>query len=140
MAVPNVELVQRAIAAGNRRDFAALPEIFAPEIEYRESAEWPDAGVYVGLPAFERYFTRAFDQLGQDYRTDLEGYVDGGDRVFAFLRARGVTDDGATVDLPFFAIYSFRGGRCVLLEGFLDPAQAERTWGEPIGRPRRPAA
>jgi ketosteroid isomerase-like protein len=140
MSTANVKLVRRAVDAANRRDFAALPELFDSDIEYRESPEWPDAGIYVGLPAFERYFMRALEQLGRGYHTDLEGCVESGDRVLAFLRARGVAVNGAPIDVPFFGIYTFREGKCAWLEGFLDPARAEQAWGEPIGHPRQPAA
>jgi ketosteroid isomerase-like protein len=135
----NIERVYKAVDAGNRQDFEALPDIFGADLEYRESPEWPHARVCTGLEAFAEYFSRAFDQMGQGLRTSVEGVIDGGDRVLAFLRTRGSAPDGRSrVDVPFLAIYAFRDGRCVRLEGFLDPAKAEEAWGSPIGHPRQP--
>jgi ketosteroid isomerase-like protein len=132
MSERNVELVHAAAAAWNRRDFSALPELYHPAVELRESPEWPNAGVYRGLEAFERYFRQIHERFGPDVRNHVERCIPDGDRVFAFLHALGKDAEGGEYDLPFYAIYTFSEGRCVRMEGFLDRGRAQDAWGKPI--------
>jgi ketosteroid isomerase-like protein len=127
-----VELVHAAAAAWNRRDFSVLTEIYDPAIELRESPEWPDAGVYRGLEAFERYFRQIDERFGPDLRNEVRRCIADGNRVFAFLHVRGMDEAAGEIDLPFYAIYTFRDGRCTRMERFLDRGRAHEAWGEPI--------
>jgi hypothetical protein len=58
LSVGNADRIRELVAAFNRRDLAAVPVLFARDVEFRESPEWPEAGVYRGLDALAVYFGR----------------------------------------------------------------------------------
>ncbi len=129
----NSALVREAVAAFNRRDFEVIPRIFAENVEFWESPEWPNAGVYRGREAFAGYFSRLISNID-----GLQGEVvstrEAGDRVLAELRTFGNDKQtGQPVELTFTSIYTFNGGKCVRLDGFLDRQRAEEAWRETDG-------
>ena len=48
MSQENVELVRRGYEALARGDFDALFQVLAPDVEMRDAANFPEAGVYKG--------------------------------------------------------------------------------------------
>jgi ketosteroid isomerase-like protein len=99
-------------------------------VEFRESPEWPEAGVYRGLDALAGYFGRLMERV-DGLHGEIEQAVEGGDRVLAYLRASGHdTATGNPVELRFSAIYTFRNGdgKCLKVEGFLDEQAALTAW------------
>ena len=67
MSQENVEVVRRGVEALNARDLDRhYVESFDPEVEWRTSAEDPDAATHRGLQAYKRYLEQwleSFDGL-----------------------------------------------------------------------------
>jgi ketosteroid isomerase-like protein len=110
MLQENVEIVQRSIAAYNRRDFEALRELSHPELEVDWSASRGlEAGVYRGLEqalGFYRGFVDTFEQVD----VEPNRLIKSGDSVVvpntAYVRGR----DGIETVARSALIFEVRGG------------------------------
>jgi ketosteroid isomerase-like protein len=102
----------------------ALP--LDPDVELIEPPEFPEGGRHLGRDAAEQYFRRsraAWEEL------DLipEQFLDAGDRVVAFVRARGIpAGGGPEVEASFADVVTIVEGRLVRIEAYLDRADALR--------------
>jgi ketosteroid isomerase-like protein len=122
------EVVRDLVGAFNRRDFSIVPRLFSDDIEFRESPEWPQAGVYRGLDAFVGYFSRLLANV-DGVQGEVVETVEDGNRVLALLRTSGTDrDTGERSEVSFSAIYTFHGAKCIRLEGFLDRDLALHAW------------
>jgi ketosteroid isomerase-like protein len=131
MSQQNVDAFRAVIEAINERgpDAAIL---FDAEIEFREDPEFPDAQVYRGRDEVVRNFVE-FTASFEYYRFAIEDLRDaGGDRVMAVLReqARGKAS-GLTVDRRSGWVATFRDGKVLSFEIYLDPANALEAVGLP---------
>jgi ketosteroid isomerase-like protein len=112
-------------------DFDSLPSLFHEDMELRESAPWPEPGVYKGLHAFVGYW-RQFAERFEISLGTVDEIFDGGDRVLFYLRCVGQDrHDGGTLDMSFAVIYTFRGDKIALVEPFLDRGAAHAAWQAP---------
>ena len=110
MLQENVEIVQRSIAAYNRRDVEALRELSHPELEVDWSASRGlEAGVYRGLEqalGFYRGFVDTFEQVD----VEPNRLIKSGDSVVvpntAYVRGR----DGIETVARSALIFEVRGG------------------------------
>jgi ketosteroid isomerase-like protein len=120
-------LVQRAYAAGNRRDFEVLSTGLDPGIEYRAppGALAPDLDAVMygreGYIRVWRYWLDAFE----DIRWEPEELLDLGDRILvtAKLRGRG-SGSGVAVSQPVFQLVEVRNGLAVWQQDFSDRSEA----------------
>ena len=110
MSQENVEIVQRSIAAYNRRDFEALRELSHPELEVDWSASRGlEAGVYRGLEEVLRFYQGFLDTFEQ---VDVEPnrFIKSADSVVvpntAYVRGR----DGIETVARSAFIFEVRGG------------------------------
>jgi ketosteroid isomerase-like protein len=110
MSQENVEIVQRSIAAYNRRDFEALRELSRPELEVDWSASRGlEAGVYRGLEEVLRFYQDFLDTFEQ---VDVEPnrFIKSADSVVvpntAYVRGR----DGIETVARSALIFEVRGG------------------------------
>jgi ketosteroid isomerase-like protein len=89
MSEESVEIVRKANAALNDGDLDAFLEALAPDAELRDLANAPDqSGVVKGRAAFREVWTlwtEAFDE----FRADIDGYVDRGDVVICAVHWHG---------------------------------------------------
>jgi len=94
----NVEIVQNAIEAFNRRDFDGLLEMAHPDVEWRPPAELPGTRAYHGHDGVRKAIEDMLDAFG-DLSAEPERFIDEGDRVIALYwwRGRGSTS-GISVD------------------------------------------
>jgi ketosteroid isomerase-like protein len=103
-----------------------------PEVEYLEAPKFPQAAVYRGREAVLRQwreFTASFD----DYRLEADDRFAVGDRVVYICRESGRgAASGVPVDRTTGYVHTFRAGKIVRVEIFLDPADALEAVG---GRP-----
>ncbi len=110
MSEENVEIVQRHVAAYNRRDFEALRELSHPELEVDWSASRGlEAGVYRGLEealCFYQGFLDMFEQVD----VEPNRLIKSGDSVIvpntAYVRGR----DGIETVARSALIFEVRGG------------------------------
>jgi ketosteroid isomerase-like protein len=94
-------------------------------MEFREDPKFPEATVYRGRDAVVRNF-REFAASFEYYRFEIEDLREAGcDKVMAVLReqARGKAS-GLEVDRRSGWVATFRHGRALRVEIFLDPADA----------------
>lgn len=106
----NVEIVQRSIAAYNRRDFAGLKELSRPEMEVDWSASRGlEAGVYRGLEEVMRFYQGFFDMFEQ---VDVvpNRFIESGDSVIVPNTAHVRGRDGIETMARSTLIFEVRGG------------------------------
>jgi ketosteroid isomerase-like protein len=125
MSQENVEALRRTIEAVNRGGPDAGLDVYDPEIEFHEDPKFPEAEVYRGREAVLRYF-REFGASFESYRFEIESLRDvADDKVIAVLRehVRGKAS-GLEVDRRSGWVVTFRDGRVLRLEIYLEPADA----------------
>jgi uncharacterized protein len=126
MSQENVNIVRRGFEVFNAGDLDRLvSEFFAPEVEYRTSAEDPDAATHRGQPAYRRYVEQWMDSF-DGLRADVDECIDvGDDRVFTWVHwtGRGRTS-GADADWHLAIIYTMKDPRIVSGEEYFDRAEA----------------
>jgi ketosteroid isomerase-like protein len=120
-----VDAFRGVIEAINEGDPDAGFDLFDAELEFREDPKFPEATVYRGRDEVVRNF-REFTASFEHYRFEIEDVRDaGGDKVMAVLReqARGKAS-GLEVDRRSGWVTTFRDGRVLSFEIYLDPADA----------------
>jgi ketosteroid isomerase-like protein len=114
MSEESVEIVRKANAAPNDGDLDAFLEALAPDAELRDLANAPDqSGVVKGRAAFREVWTlwtEAFDE----FRADIDEYVDRGDVVICAVHWHGKgKGSGMVIDTHQFDVYEVRDGQVV---------------------------
>jgi ketosteroid isomerase-like protein len=111
MSRQNVEVVRREYRAFARRDWAALGEIWHPEIEYEVLM---GAGTFRGIDQITQFFD-SYSELYSDFRVEAEEIVDAGEHVVAIerLSGRGLkgSDAGTSVHEKFARLITFKEGK-----------------------------
>src|SRR4051794_27233033 len=98
MSQQNIESVQAALKAFNRRDIDALLEFADHEVEWRPPAELPGTRVYHGHEGVRRSIADMLDAFG-DLRAEPERFIEADDRVIGLYRWRGRgSTSGISVD------------------------------------------
>jgi ketosteroid isomerase-like protein len=116
---------RRLLDALDRGTLAVVFDFFDPEIEVHEDPRFPEAGVYRGVEAVDRYFTQ-FTESFDEFTLEAEDFIAlGEDRVlFLFrLRTRG-KGSGAMVEARPGWIYTIGGGKILRVEAYLDRSEA----------------
>jgi uncharacterized protein len=127
MSRENVEAVQRATEANNRRDYEAFLEEFDPDVEWH--------GIFGVMFGGEATVVRGHEGL-LEYLRDLdEGFAlrdvqwsefrDLGDRIVALghVRARG-RESGIEFDSPYGGLAEFKNGKVLRYRDYFDTSQA----------------
>jgi ketosteroid isomerase-like protein len=116
----------------DREGFGGLADLLDPEVEYREDPKFAQAAVYRGRDAVLRQW-REFGSAFAEYRVEVEERFAAGDKVVSICRESGRgAASGAPVDRVTGYVHTFRAGKVVRVEIFLDPADAIAAIG---GRP-----
>jgi ketosteroid isomerase-like protein len=128
----NLEITRRFVEAFDRDGPDGLIDLLDPEVEYVEDPKFPQAGVYRGRDAVLRQW-REFWASFEDYHVEVEDRFAVGDRVVTICRESGRgAASGVPVNRPTGYVHTFRAGKVVRVEIFLDPADALEAVG---GRP-----
>ena len=110
MSLEKVEIVRRDIAARDARDWAALPEIWHPEIEWKLVR----GGTYHGFGEITD-FLDTLSGLHADYRVEADELLDAGGQVVTVERVsgRGLKGSDAVgwIGETIFRVVSFKDGR-----------------------------
>lgn len=125
MSQENMELVERLMAAVNRRDIDAFAEVTTPDFEwFPVFAAQVEGDIYRGREGIETFLGEV-DETWEEFLPLPEEYRDFGDRVLGLgrLRTRG-RGSGVPVDSPWGGIYDFRGGKVSRIRTFLDHGEA----------------
>jgi ketosteroid isomerase-like protein len=124
MSQENVEIVRRMNAAFNRGDLDEAYGFYEPTAVWHSRADEPDTGDYHGLDAI-REMALMWVGMFDEFRFDLEDYVDGGDWVVTsgWLCGRG-RESGAEVRERYAWVVRLRGGKLAEIWEYRDHAQA----------------
>src|SRR2546423_340180 len=122
MSQENVEVMRNGNAAFRRGDWDVVAGNLDPQILLRMDARWPEQRIY-GRDAAIAFYRGLWESAGPDVR--IEETMDLGDRVLVRLRwhMRGL-QSGAEGEQPASLIATFRDGRVILEEFFLEHEQA----------------
>ena len=124
MSQENVEIVRREYLAFAARDWAALVDIWHPEIEYEVQL---GAGTFHGLDQITQFFDD-YSQVYTDFRVEAEEIVELGDRVLVVERhaSRGLMGSGVPTWFhhTFARIITFKDGKIWRSEEYSTRAEA----------------
>jgi ketosteroid isomerase-like protein len=124
MSQENVEIVRASVAAYTRGDLDGVVKDFDPHVVIRPDARGPQTRPVLGGDAVRSFIGDLMATLGPGELVSME-MTDAGDRVVTRLRGRvhgqlsGIEDEVA-----FTNIHTFRRGKVVMLEYFIDHQEA----------------
>ena len=123
MSEENAETVRRMWEAFLAADFQTALSFYAPDVEW-DGTNLPDGQVGRGHEAILDHVTR-WAETWDDWTVEVERIVEAGsDKVIVFMRERGQSDSGLTMDERHSELYTLRNGKIVRRQGFSDPGQA----------------
>ena len=140
MSQENVEIVRRGWDAFfrdmNERNlddvFAAVFDagMFAPDATLSPSLDAAGSRTFVGRQGFIEW-TRTWAEAFVDYRLQLEDVVDAGDEHVVLVVRQSATgrESGASVELRFGIVFTFKGGQVTEQRHYTDPAEAFKAVG-----------
>ena len=124
MSRENVEIVQRAIDAFNRRDLEALARFADPELEMDWSrSRGVEAGIYRGVQDARGVWNEFLDIFDQ-VTVSPEEFIDLGDRVLVPHRTRMRGREGIEVQTQSAFVVTLRSGRVVGWTLYQEKAEA----------------
>ena len=123
MSQENVEIVRRMWDAFLAADIQTALSFYAPDVEW-DGTNLPDGQIGRGQEAILDHVTR-WAEVWNDWTVEVEHVVEAGDdQVILFMRERGRSDSGLTMDERHAELYTLREGMIVRRQGFSDPSQA----------------
>jgi hypothetical protein len=127
MSWENVEIIQNGNAAFRRGDWNAMADNLDPHVLIRTDARWPEQRIY-GREAAIAFYRGLWESGGPDIR--IEDTMDLGDRLLLRLcwHLRG-HHSGVEGEQRTSVICTFRDGRVILEEFFLEDEQAREALG-----------
>jgi len=109
----NLERFQVGLDAWNRRDFDAILDLCAPDVEWTFSNTFPDAtGVIKGRDAVRKFLHRFADDWSEISIVPHQ-IVDPGDHVVADVQFVATGRDGIEVSMRFGHVWTERDGEIV---------------------------
>ena len=123
MPQENVEIVRRMWDAFLAADFQTALSFYAPDVEW-DGTNLPDGQIGRGHEAILDHVTR-WAETWDEWTVEVERVVEAGsDQVILFLRERGRSDSGITMDERHAELYTLKDAKIVRRQGFSDPRQA----------------
>jgi ketosteroid isomerase-like protein len=135
----HAEIVRKSYEHLNRRDLDALFELVHPDIEVDNSRLVFNPDVYHGRDGAERWMKEVAD-VWETLRITPTELIDAGDNVVAAVTVQGKgKGSGVEVDMPLFAVWTFRDGKVVhVAGGFRERSEAlEAAAVSPASTPSR---
>jgi ketosteroid isomerase-like protein len=129
MSRTNVDALGDVYAEWSQGNWRPVFDIYDPEMEWGWSAEFPTAGVY-REPDERSKRLREWLSPWEDWRCEVEEYIEYGDQVVAVCRYRGRgKGSGVQVDTRGAHVWQFRDGKVIRLEVFADLTRALESVG-----------
>jgi ketosteroid isomerase-like protein len=125
MSSESVEIVRQAMDAYAAGDIEAMLALIDPDGEIHSAViGGAEGNAYRGHSGIRTWFAETRESF-EELDLELTEYRDLGDRVLGFGRvhARG-RESGVELDSATGWVFTFRGGRILRAEGYLDPAKA----------------
>ena len=130
MSQENVEIVRRMWDAFLAADFETALSLIAPDVEW-DGTNLPDGKIGRGHQAIMDHVA-GWAAVWNDWTVEVERIVEAGDdQVIVFMRERGRSDSGLTMDERHSELYTVSGGTIVRRRGFSDPNEAFEAAGPP---------
>jgi ketosteroid isomerase-like protein len=116
----NVAAVRRYVDAFNRLDLDSVIDDTDPNAELHEWPNAPGAQIYRGPDGVREALDKWFE-IWEWMHVDIEEIVDVGERVFLIMhqRAKGRGSE-IEVEIRSFNVYTFRDGRVMRIELFIE--------------------
>ena len=117
-----VEVLKDVYREWGRGNYRAGIELYDPELTLEVHSPIPEAGVYEGVAALQRYMK---DFLGtwQDYEIRADDIAEEGDIVLVHVH-HGGRASGVPVEADFVTAWTFDGDRVVRQDSAQDPETA----------------
>ena len=129
----NADTMRRSIDAYNAGNVDGLLEMAHPDIEWEVAPEHPASTTHRGLEEVRAYHEDWRNTL-DDMRLDVLSITEDGDSVVAVCRIHGKgSESGADVEVEIAFLATYRDGKAIRVEEFLDPEEALRALEDPSG-------
>lgn len=123
----HADAMRRSIDAYNSGDLDGLMAMADPDIEWEVAPEHPASTTHRGLEEVRAYHEDWRNTL-DDLRLDLVSITESGDVVVAVCRISGKgSESGADVEVEIAFLTTFRDGKAIRVEEFLDAEEAIRA-------------
>jgi uncharacterized protein len=115
VSLGDVQAVQRAYEAFNRRDFGALDELVAADVEWHQLTVFPDRATYHGIEELkERFISTQLIEQFEDFEIAVDEFIDADDWVVAIGRVAGHGgSSGLEFSMRFVHLLEMRDGKVV---------------------------
>jgi ketosteroid isomerase-like protein len=124
MGAEDVAVLRDAYEALNHGHTAEALSVLDEGAEWCEHSTLPEAGMYRGRPAIER-FLHEFLESWEHFHQDLEGIEATDERVFLFLHSVAVgKGSGIEVDARYAHVWTMRDGKGLRVDTYEDPGDA----------------
>ena len=136
LARENVAALETVYAEWRRGNFRERFDLYAPDMEWGWSREFPDLEGVVRDPELRSARLREWLSPWEDWRVEPQEYVAAADRVVVLARYTG-RGKGSEVAIESLGahVWTVREGRAVRLEIFSDREAALRSAGLAAGQP-----
>jgi ketosteroid isomerase-like protein len=125
----NLETVQAFYESAKARDLERLRSILAPQLSWKETPGWPEAGVY-RTP--DEVLKGVFARLGaqwDDFKGVPEEFLDAGEKVVVLGSYSGTSKaTGRSFVSPFAHVWVVRDGAIVELQQYADTKPIHDAW------------
>ncbi len=124
MSQENVEIVRRGydhfLATGELLEETTDPDFVWDMSTFRD---WPDQQVYEGIDGARR-FIRDWGETWDDWKIEVEEYLDAGDDVLVILRQSGTArSSGLRVDMHLAQLWTVVGGKQARMRMYASPEE-----------------
>jgi uncharacterized protein len=90
---------------------------------------WPDQQIYQG-PEGAKQFLAEWSDAWDDWKLEVEDYVDAGEHVVTIITQRGRSKaTGIPVEMSFAQVWTFRDGQAIRMQMYANPDEALETVG-----------
>ncbi len=130
MSQENVGLARQALAAYNREGINGIPRYLDPEVEWRNPADSPIAGVFVGhegVVEWQRLTDEAFEELHFEPER-IDELPEGQVLAVSHCRVRGRASE-IEVEFPFAHLITFRDGKATAVSMYTGERAALKAVG-----------
>ena len=121
-----LEVVKAVYASHEKRDTPGLVELLHPEVEWHQAESHPYSGgrPWRGPREVVQHVANPINQDWEGFTTEVEEYIDAGDRVIVLGRYRGThRRTGVALDAQVCTIYTVVNGLIVKWQQYTDTHQ-----------------